>query len=104
MLRDLITIRPDVRDVIWCPLCRKPFGRSTLDTGELTEEHIIPEALGGKIITLTCKKCNNTDGGQIDSHFIQKVRVDEALRGYHGSIHSAVYINGHRVSADVEFP
>jgi hypothetical protein len=70
----------------------------------LTEEHIIPEALGGTISTLTCKKCNNDDGGQVDSHFIQKVRVNEALRGYHGSIGSDVYINGHRVFAQVEFP
>jgi hypothetical protein len=85
-------------------LCLHPFERSTLDTKELTEEHIIPKKLGGKIITLTCKKCNNNDGGQIDSHFIQKVIMDEALQGYHGSIGSDVYISDHRVLAQVELP
>jgi hypothetical protein len=90
-------------------LCLRPFERSALersvpDDKKLTEEHIIPAELGGKIITLTCKKCNNTDGGQVDSHFIQKVRVDEALGGYHGSIGSDVYISGHRVFAQIEFP
>ena len=104
MLSDLSAIRPDVRDVIWCPLCLNPYGRSSLETKELTEEHIIPEALGGKIITFTCKKCNNDDGGQIDSHFVQKVKVDEALQGYHESIGSDVYISGHRVLAQVELP
>jgi len=109
MLSDLIAIRPDVRDVIWCPLCLRPFERSALersapDDNKLDEEHIIPEKLGGKIITLTCKKCNNDDGGQIDSYFVQKVKVDEALQGYPGSIGSDVYISGHRVLAQVEFP
>jgi hypothetical protein len=109
LLRDLSAIRPNVKEVIWCPLCLRPFERSALersvpDDKKLTEEHIIPDELGGKIITLTCKKCNNTDGGQVDSHFIQKVRVDEALQGYHGSIGSDVDISGHRVFAQVEFP
>jgi hypothetical protein len=106
MLSDLTTIRPDIRDVIWCPLCLNPFGRDALDTKEfskaLSEEDIIPKALGGRIVTLTCKRCNNTDGSEVDSQFVQKVRMDEALLGYHGSIGSEVYINGHRVLAEIE--
>jgi HNH endonuclease len=82
MLRDLITIRPDVRDVIWCPLCRKPFGRSTLDTGELTEEHIIPEALGGKII-LKC--CSNGAMVSCKPHKIRLPRHQTTARAWRSS-------------------
>lgn len=45
-------IKRDDFDV--CPIC--------LSTDELTEEHVPMRALGGKVMTLTCKKCNNKLG------------------------------------------
>ena len=45
-----------------CPLCHQVFDweRETL----LSIEHVIPKALGGKLLTLTCKKCNNDYGSK----------------------------------------
>jgi hypothetical protein len=75
---------PKLRDVFLCPICLNAFLRDALYTvvdvrdALLTAEHIIPEAIGGQICTLTCKECNNRIGGsQLDSHLIQKLKVDD---------------------------
>ena len=36
----------------------------------------MPSALGGKVTTLTCRRCNNTAGAQLDSHLVRRVRVE----------------------------
>lgn len=54
-----------------CPICAKPFGQRDLEQSSpnrLTLEDAPPDSLGGRKIALTCKKCNNTCGYQIDSH------------------------------------
>jgi len=48
-----------------CPLCHCKFSYEQSDS--LTIEHIVPEALGGSIETLTCKKCNNQFGANLIS-------------------------------------
>jgi hypothetical protein len=64
-----------------CPLCLQPFGRNAIDLGELTIEHIIPAELGGKLVTLTCKKCNSKSGHRLDAHLIQRMRVEDIMSG-----------------------
>lgn len=40
----------------------------------LTEEHIIPQALGGKLAArIYCKDCNDTLGREVDSHLIKNI-------------------------------
>lgn len=54
-----------------CPICLEHFSPKDLDQSlpnPLTLEDAPPKSLGGKANTLTCKKCNNTLGSQIDSH------------------------------------
>lgn len=47
-----------------------------LQDKELTEEHIIPESIGGDlIITAVCKECNSTIGTDIDGKYINSLPV-----------------------------
>lgn len=64
-----------------CPICLHLFNKSHLGNEFLTLEHIIPKQLGGKIVTLTCKSCNNESGTKIDDHLIKKIRSDEVMSG-----------------------
>ena len=45
-----------------CPICGE-----VKKLAELTLEHAPPSSMGGKEIILTCYKCNNTAGSQIDA-------------------------------------
>src|SRR5215203_478907 len=60
-----------------CPLCLSDFRHAPeapLDQ-IVAEEHVVPKALGGRIVTLTCRRCNNTHGSALEKHLIQRVRV-----------------------------
>jgi HNH endonuclease len=69
--------RTEFVDRILCPLCLNAFLKEAIDSEppELTEEHIIPEALGGKLITLSCRSCNGVHGSQLDSQLVQMLRA-----------------------------
>jgi hypothetical protein len=64
-----------------CPLCVRPFPRSAVVTRELTAEHVPPESFGGRVLVLTCAKCNHTAGTLLDSHAERKERIDAVLSG-----------------------
>ena len=68
-------------DAVKCPLCLEAFGPNSIASGDLTVEHIIPHRLGGRTVTLTCKRCNNLHGSTLDSHLVQMVRMLDALDG-----------------------
>lgn len=53
-----------------CPLCVQVFDSSD----RLSRAHLWPEALGGRIFTLACRKCNSEVGSAIEKH--EKARVD----------------------------
>jgi hypothetical protein len=55
------------RETYVCPLCEGSFGREALDSRELTLEHVPPESVGGRLLTLTCRPCNSVAGHTIDS-------------------------------------
>ena len=57
----------DTEELYPCPTCLQLFDRAALNEGDLTLEHVPPEAVGGKGIRLTCKKCNNSAGTMIDA-------------------------------------
>lgn len=69
------------RGVILCPLCMGEFDLAAAETGLLTEEHVIPASTGNREVTLSCKKCNNTLGHEIDEQIARKVRLDRARDG-----------------------
>ncbi|MBN2502846.1 MAG: HNH endonuclease, partial [Anaerolineales bacterium] len=61
-----LAINSNLTDWFICPLCHRGFKKEHLES--LTLEHIIPQSLGGKLVTLTCWKCNK--------------RVGQVLTGY----------------------
>src|SRR5437667_10578715 len=68
---------------VLCPLCLQSYSEDAIDLEEpeLTVEHIAPESLGGKVVTLSCKSCNSTHGSRLDSHLVQMVRSQDSLAG-----------------------
>jgi hypothetical protein len=48
-----------------CPIC--------LSTGSMTAEHVPPEAIGGRVMTSTCDRCNNDLGSSIDRPFVDSM-------------------------------
>jgi hypothetical protein len=76
--KDLSSVDGVTADLVRCPLCIRTFDRDAiLDLGAdgLSIEHIIPSALGGKEITLTCRSCNNRTASDIEAHFVRMVRA-----------------------------
>lgn len=79
-----VRIRPDFDEGFICPICFKMFDRNSLSKeydDYLTLEDVPPQALGGKVCTLTCKVCNNSAGTQLESHLKNKLRADLFLAG-----------------------
>ena len=71
---DLTELRPETVDEVVCPLCLARFGIDAVEDGRLSREHIVPSALGGKLLTLTCRLCNNTLGSDLDRHLVNAMR------------------------------
>ena len=67
-LKNISTIK--IGEHYMCPLCMMPFENMT----GLTEEDVPQKSLGGKRITLTCKRCNNTCGSDIDIHLLGLIK------------------------------
>lgn len=65
--------------IVPCPLCLTEYNLENV--AELTCEHIVPSKLGGRSQTLTCWKCNNTQGSYLDSHLINLMKSLDAIEG-----------------------
>lgn len=66
-------------DTVACPLCLAEYDLANI--ADLTREHIVPSKLGGRSETLTCRKCNNTQGSRLDSHLITLMKSMDAIEG-----------------------
>jgi hypothetical protein len=74
----------DQRDIFWCPLCLDGFRPEALGGPEpaLTLAHVIPKSLGGRYCTLTCKSCNNDNGGhQIEAPLVERFLAEDCMAG-----------------------
>jgi hypothetical protein len=79
-----IQVQPDFDEGYICPICFKLFDREALSTeydDHLTLEDVPPKSLGGRVVALTCKICNNWAGAQLESHLSGKLRADAFLAG-----------------------
>jgi hypothetical protein len=56
---------PDRMTFDRCPIC--------LSTGPLTAEHVPPEAVGGRVLTSTCDRCNHKLGSLIDKPLVDSM-------------------------------
>lgn len=73
---DLHRLAPKHNDHFGCPLCCRVFERAA-DLGDIVaEEHVLSRRLGGRIVTLTCRDCNNRHGTELDAHLVQRVLVE----------------------------
>ena len=72
---------PKYKDNFACPICLTVFSREAIQEKKVSLEHIVPSSIGGKLLTLTCKKCNNDAGTKLDAHFAKKVRGEDILAG-----------------------
>jgi hypothetical protein len=76
---DLMRVRPDLAEVVVCPLCLREFDPSRINL--LSVEHVIPSELGGTIETLTCTECNNRHGSKLDKHLVGAMKAMDSLEG-----------------------
>ena len=103
---DLAGLDGEYRGLVGCPLCLRLFPEEAIDLEppELTEEHIIPGELGGRIPTLTCRHCNNTHGSEIDAHLIQMMRSRDSIEGLsHRPFRGRIEIAGMTVPTDIDW-
>lgn len=69
-------------DTYLCPICERLFTQDHLNINlreHLTIEHVPPSTVGWKRKVLTCKRCNNGQGGQFDSQ-IKKLLNGKAFK------------------------
>lgn len=64
---DLYLLSPSPERVTFdrCPVC--------LSTGSMTAEHVPPEAIGGRVMTSTCDRCNHELGSLVDRPFVDSM-------------------------------
>ena len=91
--------RPEA-DSVKCPICLRDLDRTAVETRELTVEHIIPRALGGRSTTLTCRRCNNAQGSRLDRHVVEAARARDASKG-HGTFRTTVSVGGSSFQAEL---
>lgn len=83
-----------------CPICLRAFTRQHLLAGELTLEHAVSRRLGGRILTITCRRCDNRDGSRLEKNVVEAVRSRDAFAG-HGTIRATVHVGDAVFEAEV---
>lgn len=71
--------RPDLKAHFVCPICLNIF--SLKDEAKITEAHIIPDAVGGKISTYACKQCNDRAGKLQDKWLGEHLKISQSPAG-----------------------
>jgi len=78
---NLSALRPEYVDAFACPVCLRLLDREGLATGEITEDHIVPSSLRGRLVTLTCRDCNSEAGYSLESHLVRRLERDDFVSG-----------------------
>lgn len=68
--KNLSFYRPNLQDKFLCPVCQDIFSQEDLQPEKLVIAlaHVVPESIGGKLLTLVCGRCDNTEGHEHDIH------------------------------------
>lgn len=72
------------QETYFCPICETDFSRADAEEGELTLEHVPPDALGGDPILLTCRACNSFAGHELDAEAANRQQIIEFAEGLSG--------------------
>lgn len=83
-----------------CPICLVSFDWNDLAAGRMTIEHPIPRKVGGRMVTITCRSCNNEQGSKLDKHVVEAAKSRDALASY-GNVRSSVTIEGAKLEANL---
>lgn len=76
-----------------CPICLTIITKE--QTNDLSKDHVPPKSVGGKDIVLTCKKCNNIQGAEIDKHLHQvRNRLSFLNRRPNSNVFEQIQIEG----------
>lgn len=72
-----------------CPVCLRDlpvenFGIDDIDSA-ITEEHIIPDSVGGRQTTLLCQRCNSTFGHKQTKWLSEWIEVNEGDAPFHSN-------------------
>ena len=70
---DLFKFDSNLRDKFMCPICSKIY--EAKDKVNITNAHIMPEAAGGKDLTLLCRSCNSRFGSNQDKWFGEHLNI-----------------------------
>ena len=79
--KNLEAFFPDLAGKFLCPLCKRLLSIEDLEKKKITIEHIIPSAIGGKLITLTCAACNHGAGAKLDAELLKRLQVEDVFSG-----------------------
>jgi len=87
----------DDENSLICPLCWLE-----VPVSQLTDEHIVPRAVGGTVTVPVCAKCNNDLGSQLDSHMAQHQKVVDAFSG-HGTFSTRLSPGSGHITANLRW-
>lgn len=82
-----------------CPICLIQY-RGVQANSHLSSAHIWPKALGGKLATVICKRCNNSIGTKYEAHLIESKKATSARRL--GRKRERLIVKGETLMANVE--
>lgn len=80
-----------------CPTCL----RIVRYVAELSKEHVPPRSLGGQVLCLTCKSCNNESGHTIDAAMHERADMSQIMRKGTSSKYVQLKIDDATVNASI---
>jgi hypothetical protein len=93
---------PELENNFVCPICLRIFPESAIESKAITIEHIIPERLGGTLLTLACKDCNSLGGTFLDSHLVNRFKHEDILAGKHiAPLRGKFIVGSEDITADI---
>jgi hypothetical protein len=74
---------PHVKNTFLCPFCLTEFGKDAVsdDSKQVILAHCIPQALGGRLVTLACASCDCLAGHEIDVHLANRLETESFFQG-----------------------
>jgi hypothetical protein len=64
-----------------CPLCLMTYGREAFEHGVFSDEHVPPQRTGGRVLVLTCTRCNSSAGASMDADAVAREAVHDFMAG-----------------------
>jgi hypothetical protein len=78
--QELTRFKYELHGVFRCPTCLRDY---PIDSKDITEEHIIPDACGGKLTTFLCRDCNSSFGHKQTRWLADWIELNEGNGLFH---------------------